>query len=167
MMAQRRNSRWTDEEINFLEESIIKGKTLEEIGDIISLRTRRAIRSRAKVLGYGYYRNRNDKLTYFRSKRNIQSYADKQIPTKKVDTVDKEAAKSIPKTEVEVNDFDNMIAEYEKIITPYQNIIVDLEKFDENIFLLDKIIALFKDVIAPYKNTMAQLEETKNELWRH
>ena len=107
MIVQRKNSKWTKEEINFLKESIIKDKALEEIADVITLRTHEAIILRANILGYGYYRSKNDRLTYFKRKKDT---------------------KSIIKTKVEVNDFDKVIAVYHGIVAYYQKTIARLEQ---------------------------------------
>ena len=107
MEAQKSNNRWTREEINFLEESIIKGKTLEEITSVITLRTHEAIIAKAKILGYGYYLSKNDRLTYFKRKKDT---------------------KSITKIQVNADDFDRMIALYQEIVAHYQKTLAQLEK---------------------------------------
>ncbi len=107
MKTENRNSKWTKEEINFLEESIRNGKTLEEIGYVITLRTYEAIISRANILGYGYYHSKNDEHTYFKRKKDT---------------------KSITETKVEANDFDKVIAVYQGIVDYHQNTIARLEK---------------------------------------
>jgi len=105
--TQKSNNRWTKEEISFLEESIRKGKTLEEITSVITLRTHEAIISKANILGYGYYHNKNDRLTYFKRKKDT---------------------KNITKIQVNANDFDRMIALYQEIVAHYQKTIAQLEK---------------------------------------
>ncbi|MCK5775298.1 MAG: hypothetical protein KAH25_03940 [Bacteroidales bacterium] len=121
MTPQAPGSKWTDEELKFLLESIRMGKTLDEIMKVISERAMFAILGKAYEYNYGYYHDQIDGLIHFKN-------GNKQISTQKADTVGKGAAKSVPKTEVNVNDFDKIIALYQEIIAPYQNIIAQLEK---------------------------------------
>lgn len=69
-IPQPHRSKWTDEEDNIIIDCIKYGLSLSDIHKIISLRTPEAIRTRANHLGYGFYRNRDDGLTYFHNKIN-------------------------------------------------------------------------------------------------
>jgi len=101
------NIRWTEEEVNLLEESIKNGKSLEEIAEVITLRTDGAIKTKANILGYGHYIDRIDELTYFKSKNNFISKL---------------------KTNMDINEFDKIITLYQDMIAPIQDTIAQLEK---------------------------------------
>ena len=89
MIPQANGTRWKQEEIDFIKESIKDNKTLEEIAEVISLRSKGAILTKANTLGYGNYTKKIDGFRYFKDNINHKnrSCKNKRIPTKKeVDT---------------------------------------------------------------------------------
>jgi len=113
MTPQKHRSNWIQEELDFIEKSIIAdNKPLEEIAKVISLRTTGAILTKVNSLGYGNYYNKTDGLTYFRNeiKHKERSCKNKSIPTQKVDTTGKEDADSIPKTAANLASYEGSVA---------------------------------------------------------
>jgi hypothetical protein len=112
MTPQAAGTRWTQEELDFIEKSIADNKPLEEITRVISIRTTGAILTKANSLGYGNYYNKTDGLTYFKDEINHKnrSCKDKDIPTKEVDPTGKEDTDSIPKIEVTLASYEGSLA---------------------------------------------------------
>jgi len=134
MTPKVHGTRWKQEEIDFIKESIKDNKPLEEIVLTISLRTPAAILTKVNSLGYGNYTNKTDGLIYFKDNINHKnrSCKNKSIPTKQdvgtVDTTSKKATDSVPQIQIDITDLEEIIALHKKIITPHLNIIEKLEK---------------------------------------
>ncbi|MEA1880279.1 MAG: hypothetical protein U9N11_06520 [Campylobacterota bacterium] len=113
MIPQAHGSKWTQEETDFVKESISKGATLEDIIKVISLRTRGAILNKANTLEYGNYHNKEDNLTYFKEtinhkvrRKKDDTKVNKNVSSplvQEIDTIDVVDAEIIPKNEINIS----------------------------------------------------------------
>lgn len=108
MKPQKHRSKWIREEDTFIVGCVSKNKTLNDIQEVISLRTDKAILKRANDLGYGYYTNHDDGLIYFKSsiKHKNRSCKEKNSPTKEAaDNSCKNNTDIIPKKAITIADY--------------------------------------------------------------
>ena len=119
MMPQKHRSKWIQEEIDFIKESISEGATLEDITKVISERTPPAILTKANSLGYGNYCDKKSGLTYFKDeikhrlrRKKDSAEVDESIPTpfdKKIGTVDVADTEIIPKIKGDISYYEGSV----------------------------------------------------------
>ncbi len=104
MIPSRHRSKWKKEELDFIKESIANKIPLEEITEVICLRSSGAILTKANNLGFGYYTNEANGLTYLRDeiKHKERKCKDESITTpKEVDITGKEDSSIVSKKAVD------------------------------------------------------------------